>query len=313
MRSYAISSPLLLLLVAILMGSAGSVHGQAARESLADKLAAYTFDDSKTLVSLVEDAASLMEQEGTDALREFAVPGSRWLDSEHALFVYAEDGTCLFHPTEPGLVGRNLMALEDINGKHLVREITDVGAKPEPNASGWVFYLWADKTQILPQWKSSYIRKVVAPDRRIYLVGSGLYGMRVEKAFVKARIKDAIRLIQRQGKEAAFAQLRDPASPFVFLDTYIFVLDAEGHALVDPQFPNFEGRDISSFRDAVGFDAVQELLRRLATSNTGWVQYLTERPDSSMPARKLLYARKVTVAGETLIVGRTSIWGRRSG
>jgi signal transduction histidine kinase len=301
------------LLVAVLVGSAGQGRGEAARESLADKLAVYTYEDSKNLVTLVEEAAGVMEQQGIAAFREFAVPGSRWFGKQRELFVFAEDGTCLFHPAQPALVGRNLMGLKDMDGKPYIRMITDIAAKPEPDAGGWVFYLWADGTQILPQWKSSYVRKVVAPDHKIYLIGSGLYGLRVEKAFVKARIKEASRLLLREGKVAGFAQLRDPASPFVFLDTYIFVLDAEGHALVDPQFPNSAGRDISTFRDAVGFQAVGRLLQRLETADTAWVQYLVVRPDSNVLVRKLIYARKITVGGEVLIVGSdfylaTPIW-----
>jgi signal transduction histidine kinase len=308
-----IPGALLALLVAVLAGSIGSARGEATRESLADKLAVYTYEDSKNLVTLVEEAAGVMEQQGTAAFREFAVPGSRWFDEGRDLFVYTADGTCLFHPAQPALVGRNLIGLEDMDGKPYIRMITDIAARSETDASGWVFYLWADGTQLQPQWMSSYVRKIVAPDHKIYLIGSGVHGLRVEKAFVKTRIKEAARLLQCEGKEAGFARLRDPASPFVFLDTYIFVLDAEGHALVDPQFPNSVGRDIAAFKDAVGFAPVRRLLQRLETADTAWVQYLVVRPDSNVLVRKLIYARKIMVGGEVLIVGSdlylaTPIW-----
>lgn len=67
------------------------------------------------------------------------------------------------HPVEPELVGKNLMDFHDMNGKRVVQYVTDVGRKPEKDASGWVFYLWADKTQLIPRWKSAYIRKVITP------------------------------------------------------------------------------------------------------------------------------------------------------
>jgi hypothetical protein len=43
--------------------------------------------------------------------------------------------------------------LRDMNGKPVVRLITEIGESPEKDASGWIFYLWPDKTQLIPQWK----------------------------------------------------------------------------------------------------------------------------------------------------------------
>jgi signal transduction histidine kinase len=316
-RGFSIAFVALLLAVLTLLGfSAGAGQPDSAgadRPDLAGRLAAYAYGDTKDLVVLVEDAAGLMEQKGTAAFAEFADGSSRWNGPEGGLFVYSLDGTCLFEATEPDLVGRHLMGLKDIDGKPVVQMITDIAADPAPDASGWVFYLWENSTEIVPHWKSSYVRKVIAPDHKVYLVGGSLLDGRIEKAFVKERIKAASRLFQREGKVSAFATLRDAASPFVFLDTYIFVLDSEGHALVDPGYPNMVGRDITSFKDAVGFEPVRELLKRMKQADTGAVQFISLRPDTGDLVRRLLYARKIVVGGETLILAAdfelgTPIW-----
>jgi hypothetical protein len=276
------------------------------------RLSQYTYEDTKRLVSFVDEAAALIEHDGARAFAEFGKSGSKWLRDNY-IFVYTPDGTNVFHPIEHGFVGKNLINLQDADGKPVVRLITDIAKNPAKDAGGWVFYLWEDQTQLIPLWKSSYIRKAIAPNGRIYLVGSGLYNMKIEKTWVADRVKLACDLLQAKGKAEAFKEFMESSSPFVFLGTYIFVLDEQGHTLVDPAFPTMAGRDLSQFRDAVGMPVMQELLRKLADHEDAWVQYLWPKPGNQLPSRKLIYARKVTLNGQTLIVGSdfflaTPVW-----
>jgi signal transduction histidine kinase len=281
--------------------------------SEADRLSRYSFEDTKHLVSLVEEAAARIEQKGSDAFKEFGVPNSKWFYDDYYLFVYTPDGTNVFHPIEPRLIGKNIIGLRDMNGKAVIRMIAVVAKKPERDASDWVFYLWEYKTQLIPLWKSAYIRKAIAPDGTVYLVGSGLYNMKTERAFVQDRVELACEKLLTEGKDAAFKEFRDPASQFVFLGAYIFVLDENGRTLVDPSFPTNAGRDLSDFRDAVGMPVIQELFNKLSKTDNAWMQYLWPKPGSPVPTRKLIFAQKVTVGGETFIVGSdfylaTPIW-----
>lgn len=300
----------LLLFSAILLLNPGPAAGQDP-----GKTGQYIYEDTKRLVTLVEDAAALIEKKGADALPEFGVKGSRWLNKKYYLFVYDTSGTCLFQPINPKLVGKNLLQFRDMNGKPIVRTITEIGRRPERDASDWMFYLWEEGTQFLPRWKSAYVRKAIAPDGKVYLVGSGSYDMKIEKAFVKARVGLAVELIKSKGKEAAFSALKDPGTPFHFLDNYIFVMDSTGHACVDPAYPTLEGRDLTGFRDFIGRYVVREMIQKLKTSDEAWVQYLWPKPGASVPSRKLAYVRKVNVGNETLIVGTdfflaTPVWMR---
>jgi hypothetical protein len=156
---------------------------------------------------------------------------------------------------------------------------------------------------------------VIAPDRKTYLVGSGLYDIKVEKKFIEDRVKLASRLLKTAGKAEAFKQFQNPASPFVFLDSYIFVLNDKGQTLVDPAFPTMTGRNLLDFKDAVGFPAIKEVLKKLTQADEAWVQYLWPKPGSAVPSRKLIYVRKVTIDDETFVVGSdffvaTPIWMR---
>jgi signal transduction histidine kinase len=285
-----------------------------ALSAAADKPSVYLYEDTRELVALVENAAALVEAEGAKAFEEFAAAGSRWFpDSSHYLFVYDTAGFCRFHPVNKALAGKNILHLKDLNGKPVIQDIVNIGLQKEPAAAGWLFYLWEEGTQFTPRWKSSYIRKAVAPDGTVFIVGSGLYNIKVEREFVRERVILAADLLRTEGKEKAFARFRDPATPFHFLDIHIFVWDDKGRSLVDPAYPTLSGRDLLPFKDAVDFPVVQEVLKKIAAGDEAWVQYLSPRPGTVIPTRKLLYARKVTVGQETFIVGAdffmaTPIW-----
>jgi signal transduction histidine kinase len=307
-RVAALFLPLLLL-----------IQGFVARAALADDrdLATYAHGNTRALVRMVESAARLMETQGEAAFAAFSRPESDWKHDDVYLFAYAPDGTCLFNALEPSLAGKNLMDLKDANGRPMIRYITDVAAKPGPEASGWVFYLWEQGAQLIPAWKGAYVRKVLMPDHKVVLVGSGLYDIRIEKVFVQDAVDRAAALIQSEGKDAAFRAFRDKASPFNFLNTYIFVLDGKGRALVDPAFPSIAGRDVMGFQDALGLPVFAELFEKLKTADQAWIEFLWPRAGGGSLARRLMYVRRTRVGGEEFIVGSdfvaaTPIWMRVS-
>jgi signal transduction histidine kinase len=263
----------------------------------------YIYEDTRQVVLLVESAANLVEEQGTKAFPKFAVPGSKWFNETHYLFIYDIDGTSVFHPVIPELVGKNLMNLKDMNGKPVIREITDIGHLPGPRASGWVFYLWEGRAGLTPSWKISYIRKAVGPGGRIYLVGSGSHKLKIEPVFVRNNVDRAAELLKSQGKEAAFAQFRDRASPFSFCGTYIYVFNTRGDCLVDPAFPSQEKRNMLQFQDALGHYVVKDMLKLMENQDQARVQYMASpKPGTTLPTRKLAFLRKVTVNGESLII-----------
>ena len=150
-------------------------------------------------------------------------------------------------------------------------------------------------------WKSSYILKARAPSGEDYVVGSGVYNMKVEKQFIVEMVDDAVDLIHREGK-ATFDKLRDKSSEFVFLDNYIFVVKQDGTAVVDPAFPSLEGRNLLDFKDAVGRHVVRDMIEKLSGDST-WISYMWPKPGEVRPSRRLAYLRKVKLGPETFIVG----------
>ena len=92
--------------------------------------------------------------------------------------------------------------------------------------------------------------------------------------------------------------LRDPASRFVFRDTYVFVNSPDGVELVNPGFPELEGRNLIGLEDAEGKPMVRNYIRLALEQDSGWTSYLWPQPDRSLlPIRKSTYVRKVVLPG----------------
>jgi len=304
------------VLFAIVGYEMGFLHLSAASPTTSsDRAKAYLYEDTRRLVSLVEDAADGMERNGESMFDAFRVKGSPWFDDKNYLFIYDLDGKCVFHPVAPELIGHNLMTLHDVNGKPLVRWITDIGRRPDAHASDWVFYLWVEGTQLDPSWKSSYVRKVVCPNGKTYVIGCGSSTLKIEKSWVKDRVDAAAAQVAARADAETFRTLSDPASPFTFLGTYIFVMTMDGRSVVDPSYPTLQGRDLTRFRDITGRDVIGDIQQQLKDKDFAWVQYMSAKPGEALPARKLAYVRKVISGGKTYIVGSdyfiaTPIWMR---
>lgn len=127
---------------------------------------------------------------------------------------------------------------------------------------------------------------------------------------VVAFVEDAAALVEREG-EAAFPRFREPDSRWFRGDRYVFVMTTGGVEVVNPAFPNLEGRNLMDHRDAAGKPLVREMVERTGTG-TAWVDYYWARPGTAEQVPKTSYVRRVTVAGEEMIVG-AGLYDRAAG
>jgi len=110
-------------------------------------------------VAFANRAAAYWKKSGRDAaLAEFNSPKGQFIDRD--LYIFALDaatGKALAHGANAKLVGRDLMALKDPEGKLFVKEMLQVGAAGKP---AWVDYKWPNPTSQQVESKSSYVLKV---------------------------------------------------------------------------------------------------------------------------------------------------------
>jgi len=291
------ASSFLLLILSVLLGAFSS-DAQTASANLDQ---AYEYRETRELVALVNDAAELVHTKGEAAFPDFRVSGSRWRQDETYIFVLDPQGNMLVHP-DPTLEGKNELELKDINGKPIIRGLIDAATSSPSKPEGWYHYEWPIPGAILPRWKSSYIRLVMAPSGKSYLVSAGMYNDRMERAFVMDAVTNAVARIEKNG-ESAFPLFHDPTGPFIAKDAYIFVIDMNGVDLVNPGFPNLEGRNILDVKDTQGKQPILEMVKVAQTRGSGWVDYMWPKPGESVSTQKSAYVRKAKMGDQWVLVG----------
>jgi basic membrane lipoprotein Med (substrate-binding protein (PBP1-ABC) superfamily) len=277
----------------LLLSLAGAAAQAAAR-------CPYEHVETCDLVTFVHAAADKVRKEGEAAFPAFRQAGGEWFQGDRYVFVWDLQGKRYVYPPDPAGEGQNMLDLVDIGGKPIGRML--VAAASRPAGEGWVHYQWWRPNDPAPAWKSTYVVKAVAPSGKAYLVGSGGYGMGMEKAFIVQAVDDAAALLEQKGR-AAFDTLRDPRSPFYFYDTYVFVTSEEGVELVNPAFPAIEGQSLIDARDAQGKYLVRDYLAAAKQHGAAWVSYYWPRPGTTEPAHKLTYVKRAKVDGKWLVVG----------
>ena len=146
-----------ILLVFLFIG----FENKAKRGASADQ-PSYEYEETRQLVSLVNDAAQLVQTKGEAVFAEFRVNGSRWRQGETYIFVLDPQGEMLVHP-DPELDGKNMLELKDINGRPIIRGLIEAATAVPNKPEGWYHYEWPVPGGLLPRWKSTYVRLVTAP------------------------------------------------------------------------------------------------------------------------------------------------------
>jgi len=261
----------------------------------------YEHEQTLGLVGLVKDAAALVQAKGEAAFGDLRIAGSRWRVGETYVFVLDPEGNMLVHP-DPTMEGQNELDLKDVRGRPIIRGLLEAATTVVDRPDGWYHYQWPVPGALLPRWKSSYVRRVTAPSGKQYVVGSGVYNDRMERSFVVDAVERAVGEIERVG-EAAYTRFRDPTGPFIAKDAYVFVFDMNGIDLVNPAFPNLQGRNQIDLKDTRGKPLVREMFDVVRTQGAGWVDYMWPKPGESVSTQKSTYVSKARVGDGWVLVG----------
>jgi len=261
----------------------------------------YEHEETHALVALVNDATELIRVRGEAAFAELAIAGSRWRHDDTYIFVLDPDGNMLVHP-DPTMEGQNQLELADVNGKPIIRGLIGAAMASPSKPGGWFHYQWPVPGGLFPRWKSTYVRLVQAPSGKTFVVGSGMYNERMERAFVVDAVTNAVELLEARGP-AAFPLLRDPKGPYIAKDAYVFVMDLDGIELVNPAFPSLEGQNIREFKDTHRRPVIREMIELVQTRGSGWIDYMWPKPGDSVSTQKSAYVCRAQLGAKPVVVG----------
>lgn len=126
-------------------------------------------EKAQDCVNAVEKSLELFKTKGTDYALKAINSKFGFTKREIYVFAISMNNVVLAHPYKPDLVGKDMDAAKDANGKFFFRDFKDIAKSP---GIGWVDYMWQRPGESEPRYKKSYIVRV--PGKDIY-VGSGYY------------------------------------------------------------------------------------------------------------------------------------------
>jgi len=257
--------------------------------------------ETKQLISIVNEASQLIEKKGEAAFEDFKKKESKWLHDDTYIFVIDTKGFVYVNPQRPELENTNHINLKDLMGKPFIQSFIKKVTSGSKTA-GWVHYVWYKPGEENPMWKTSYVKLVKAPSGKDYIVGSGLYDMKMERIFAVDVVDDAANLILKKGKQA-FAELKDPFGDYNYLTTYVFVFDEKGNDLINPAFPGFEGKNVLNLKDSQGKYFIKDIIKALEQKESIWIDYMWPKPRQAYPSKKSAFVKKINLGTEVLYVG----------
>lgn len=129
---------------------------------LANAAGQATPDEAK---AMAEKAAAYLKEAGPEkALPAFSAKDGPWHDRDLYVIVQDSKGVMVAHGTNPGMIGRSMLDLKDVDGKPFNQETQAI------KDTGWVNFKWQNPLTKAVEPKTQYIIRVGD-----YLVGVGAY------------------------------------------------------------------------------------------------------------------------------------------
>lgn len=122
-------------------------------------------------VAKVQEAAAMVKNIGLEAtLEKIMDKNGSFVWKDTYVFCLDLDKHCnIAHPIKPKLIGRNLMAVKDVNGKTFFAEFINTAKN---KGEGWVKYMWPKPGDKKASPKVAYVYKV--PGMQVAML-AGIY------------------------------------------------------------------------------------------------------------------------------------------
>jgi PAS domain S-box-containing protein len=195
----------------------------------------------------------------TDALRPI-----RYNKKRGYYFITRFDGVEILFADRPEMEGRNLIDMQDTQGKFVIR---DMIAITRESGEGFYRYAWTKPDQTGKDFpKIAFIKHFEPFD---WLIGTGEY------------LDDVVNDIQQE----VLARIENITFGE---DGYIFAVQWNGLSLVDPQ----KGKNLIDLVDANGVKIIRELIQA-AKAGGGYVSYVMPKFDRDTTYNKLSYTKPI--------------------
>ena len=133
----------------------------------------------------------------------------------------------------------------------------------------------------------------------IFIITTGLAALAwaesASKDEVISNCEAAAKMIQEKGIDAASQAIGDKSGPFVWKDTYVFLMDLDGKMIAHPIKPELTEKDnLLQVADTDGKPLFVEFVEVAGSKGQGWVDYMWPKPGQDQPAAKSSYIYRVS-------------------
>jgi len=137
---------------------------------------------------------------------------------------------------------------------------------------------------------------VLAISGQLCLLPTCMAEDRALKLECETKARDAAKLIQTLGAEAAFKKITDPQDAFVTTTSHVFCIDSDSGSLLAHKVAGFVGSNMHYYQDAEGNTPYAAILKKAKQEKNGWISYKTygSGPEKrKTPALKNMYFLKM--------------------
>jgi cytochrome c len=121
-----------------------------------------------------------------------------------------------------------------------------------------------------------------------------------EECVLKAH--EAAAMINARGLEESIKMIGDPKGPFVWKDSYVFLMDLNGKMLAHPMRPELTQHEhVFLQTDTTGKAIFVHFINIAKDPGQGWVDYMWPKPGKKSSSKKVTYIYKVPT--KNLLVG----------
>ncbi len=169
--------------------------------------------------------------------------------------------------------------------------------------------------------RATVLKRMHIKTRKILVVlGVALFAISISRAAagqekatpqeIVNKVQDAASTLAKaataKSGEASLTQFNQKESPWVWKDTYIFVVDCASNTIAaHPIKPELVGKDTTSMKDTKGNAFFGQLCEATKKPSGAWVEYWWTKPGEKEGSRKISYALK---AGDTPYVVAAGIY-----
>jgi cytochrome c len=142
---------------------------------------------------------------------------------------------------------------------------------------------------------------LIVPVMMLFLVGPTWAETSLQEQVI-TKCQEAATFIRDNGIDAAIKTISDKNGPFVWKDSYVFLLNMDGKMLAHPIKPELTQKEnLLDVKDTAGKPLFVEFVDVANSKGKGWVDYMWPKPGQDQPVAKTSYIYRVP--GTQYIVG----------